>query len=263
MESFLLNQLGDRFKHAKLLEVSDGSYLITMDVRLPVFGKALTIEKRDMKSILRDKAGYLLKRDEQKYTSQRNRVGLDEKQESKGPQVAESEAFSLGEVAKNIVYDKKLLQGPTTTKVPMPQLTQMVGQIPSQQRKMVGDHYLAGGNLDSESDIHALQALSGIPSTGFQPTHFDHQRASNPLDESTLKLIYERFLGLLDEDKNATIDDVLRQEDVTRVLSTAYPLVTPQEVEQAVIERLQAEEESAEIQDMIARFYNKFDELHE
>jgi hypothetical protein len=78
-----------------------------------------------------------------------------------------------------------------------------------------------------------------------------------------LKLIYERFLGLLDEDKNATIDDVLRQEDINRVLSTAYPQVTPQEVEQAVIERLQAEEESAEIQDMIARFYNKFDELHE
>jgi hypothetical protein len=56
---------------------------------------------------------------------------------------------------------------------------------------------------------------------------------------------------------------VLRQEEVNRVLSTAYPQVTPQEVEQAVIERLQAEEESAEIQDMIARFYNKFDELHE
>jgi hypothetical protein len=173
VDSFLLIQLGDRFKLAKLLEVSDGSYLITMDVRLPVFGKALTIEKRNMKSILRDKAGYLLKRDEQKYTSQRNRVGLDEKQESKGPQMAESEAFSLGEVAKNIVYYKKLLQGPTTTKVAMPQLTQMVGQIPSQQRKMVGDHYLAGGNLDSESDIHALQALSGIPSTGFPPSHFD------------------------------------------------------------------------------------------
>jgi hypothetical protein len=38
---------------------------------------------------------------------------------------------------------------------------------------MVGDHYLAGGNLDSESDINALQALSGIPSTGFHPNHFD------------------------------------------------------------------------------------------
>ena len=60
-----------------------------------------------MNSILRDKAGYLLKRDAQKYTSQRNRVGLDEKQESKGPQVAESEAFSIGEAAKNIIYDNK------------------------------------------------------------------------------------------------------------------------------------------------------------
>jgi hypothetical protein len=81
VESFLVNQLGDRFKHAKLLEVSDGSYLITMDVRLPVFGKALTIEKRDMKRILGDKASYLLKRDEQKYSSKRNRVGLDQNQE--------------------------------------------------------------------------------------------------------------------------------------------------------------------------------------
>jgi hypothetical protein len=55
----------------------------------------------------------------------------------------------------------------------------------------------------------------------------------------------------------------LRQEDVTRVLRTVYPLVTPQEVEQAVIERLQAKEKSAEIQDMIARFFDIFDELHE
>lgn len=37
----------------------------------------------------------------------------------------------------------------------------------------------------------------------------------------------------------------------------------PRDIEAAVIERLQAEEESADIQDMIARFYNKFDELHE
>lgn len=41
IEKYLLNQLGDRFKHAKLLEVSEGSYLITMDVRLPVFGKSM------------------------------------------------------------------------------------------------------------------------------------------------------------------------------------------------------------------------------
>ncbi len=83
------------------------------------------------------------------------------------------------------------------------------------------------------------------------------------LDEPTLKLVYERFLGLLDQDKNATIDDVLRQEDINRIIVSNFPHVSPQEIEQAVIERLQAEEESAEIQDMIARFYNKFDELHE
>lgn len=58
IEKQLLAQLGDRFKHAKLLEVSDGSYLITMDVRLPVFGKQLILKERDKKSILN--RGYLL-----------------------------------------------------------------------------------------------------------------------------------------------------------------------------------------------------------
>ena len=83
--------------------------------------------------------------------------------------MAKPEAFFVAEVTKNIVNNKKLLQGPTT-KVPMPQLTQMVCHIHSQQRKMLGDYYQAGEKLDSESVIHALQALSGIPSTGFYPT---------------------------------------------------------------------------------------------
>lgn len=91
---------------------------------------------------------------------------------------------------------------------------------------------------------------------------------SSGVDEQSLKLVYDRYLQLLQEDKNATIDDVLRQEDVKIQLmsfqrSTGAPPISAQEIEQAVIERLQAEEESAEIQDMIARFYNKFDELHE
>jgi hypothetical protein len=59
IEKYLLNQLGDRFKHAKLLEVSEGSYLITMDVRLPVFGKSMSLAMRDKKSIL-NQEGYLL-----------------------------------------------------------------------------------------------------------------------------------------------------------------------------------------------------------
>ncbi len=58
MQRQILEQLGDRFKHAKLLEVSDGSYLVTMDVRLPVFGKAAPLNPRDKKSILAK--GYLL-----------------------------------------------------------------------------------------------------------------------------------------------------------------------------------------------------------
>ena len=67
VEKQLLAQLGDRFKHAKLLEVSEGSYLITMDVRLPVFGKAMSLAQRDNKSILN--RGYLLTQNPQKYTS--------------------------------------------------------------------------------------------------------------------------------------------------------------------------------------------------
>ena len=38
---------------------------------------------------------------------------------------------------------------------------------------------------------------------------------------------------------------------------------TERDIEQAVIERLYAEEETQDIQQMIAKFYNKFDELHE
>ncbi len=46
--------------------------MITMDVRLPILGKAAEIHKRDKQSILNK--GYLLNQNAQKYTSQRNRV---------------------------------------------------------------------------------------------------------------------------------------------------------------------------------------------
>jgi hypothetical protein len=46
-----------------------------------------------------------------------------------------------------------------------------------------------------------------------------------------MKLIYERFLASLDSDKNATIDDVLRHEDINRVISSQYPQVNPAEIE--------------------------------
>lgn len=39
IEQRVMAQLGDRFHHGQLLEISENSYLITGGVRLPVFGK--------------------------------------------------------------------------------------------------------------------------------------------------------------------------------------------------------------------------------
>jgi len=41
IENKLVGQLGDRYKNARLVEISENSYLITCDVRLPIFGKSL------------------------------------------------------------------------------------------------------------------------------------------------------------------------------------------------------------------------------
>jgi hypothetical protein len=51
--------LGDRFKHAKLLEISENSYLIANNVRLPILGKQYSIGERTKSSI--SKRAYLLK----------------------------------------------------------------------------------------------------------------------------------------------------------------------------------------------------------
>lgn len=72
--------------------------------------------------------------------------------------------------------------------------------------------------------------------------------------------VYDRYLQLLQEDKNARIDSILKEESFVRQFSGRFD---QKEIEAAVLDRLQADEENAEIQDMIAKFYNKFDELHE
>ena len=51
VESFLAEQLGFCFKHAKLLKIIYGRYLITTDLRLPVFVMALSIDNCVNKSI--------------------------------------------------------------------------------------------------------------------------------------------------------------------------------------------------------------------
>jgi hypothetical protein len=58
IEQRVMAQLGDRFRHGKLLEISENSYLITGGVRLPVFGKSFKRLERTKSSI--SKKAYLL-----------------------------------------------------------------------------------------------------------------------------------------------------------------------------------------------------------
>ena len=59
VERQVMGQFGDRFKHAKLLEISENSYLISHSIRLPILGKAHSIIERTKSSI--SKRAYLLK----------------------------------------------------------------------------------------------------------------------------------------------------------------------------------------------------------
>ena len=54
---------------------------------------------------------------------------------------------------------------------------------------------------------------------------------------------------------------ILKEEPILSILQNN--IFTEKDIEQAVIEKLYQEEETQDIQQMIAKFYNKFDELHE
>ena len=66
--------MGDRFKDAKLLEVSENSYLITTEVRLPVFGKSFQLFQRTKSSI--STRGHLLTHKRKEYTTNREDLPL-------------------------------------------------------------------------------------------------------------------------------------------------------------------------------------------
>ena len=70
IEKNLVGSLGDRFKNARLLEVSENSYLITTDVRLPILGKQFQIIERTKSSI--SKRAYLLNKNPE-YTNRASR----------------------------------------------------------------------------------------------------------------------------------------------------------------------------------------------
>lgn len=64
-----MGQLGDRYEHAQLIEISRNSYLISNKVRLPVFGRRENLIERTKDSI--SKKGYLLMKDSEFLSSQR------------------------------------------------------------------------------------------------------------------------------------------------------------------------------------------------
>lgn len=86
--------------------------------------------------------------------------------------------------------------------------------------------------------------------------------ALSSVDEQTVSYVYNRYIELLQQDKNASIEQILREEPFASHLRETASY-TDRQIEQAVIEKLYHEEETQDIQQMIAKFYNKFDELHE
>ena len=69
IEKRLVGQLGDRYEHAQLIEISRNSYLISNKVRLPVFGRKENIIERTEDSI--SKKGYLHMKDSEFFQSAR------------------------------------------------------------------------------------------------------------------------------------------------------------------------------------------------
>lgn len=69
IEKRLIGQLGDRFQHATLIELSRQSYLISNSVRIPIFGRKANIIERTPEST--SKKSYLLMKDSEFYTNQR------------------------------------------------------------------------------------------------------------------------------------------------------------------------------------------------
>jgi uncharacterized membrane protein YheB (UPF0754 family) len=79
--------------------------------------------------------------------------------------------------------------------------------------------------------------------------------------DSVVTQVYKTFLRRRSEDKQVSIKDVLSQEPYASQISQG--IFNERELEKSVQNRLLQEEESGDIQKMIAQFYNKFDELHE
>eukprot|EP00347_Sterkiella_histriomuscorum_P022188 403331364 len=349
IERHLLGQLGDRFKHAKLMEISENSYLISADIRLPIFGRPFQLIERTKTSI--SKRGYLLKMHPE-YTSQNRRKQAVQQQDQHpyhthvivnnkdllGQNLLQQDNVQTSGM-KNVVYEKIRIK-PNTNDLTgnnqsmFPNRKDSLGKetldsesdaqlaiqqqassydgilIPFNQQKMLINQYSEEqksninvkvpdlnllpqtqmSSLIQMGNISGVQDRSGANQTQniiedsslvmapqnqyinstqqysstqpFQQYNQQYIQNSANIEERAINQVYDRYLQILQqENQPPRVDDILREESFAREFSGVQ--LDEQQIEAAVMERLQAEEESAEIQEMIAKFYNKFDELHE
>lgn len=78
----------------------------------------------------------------------------------------------------------------------------------------------------------------------------DMQSAPQLLDPEIVTQVYQTYAAQLSRDRNAKIKDVLQQEPFNSLMQQG--VFSEQDMEIAVFQKIYAEEESADIQQMIA-----------
>jgi hypothetical protein len=146
------------------------------------------------------------------------------------------------------VYDVKVFSTGGKNTVTMSQANRM--PLPQYQQ-------LSNASQDIRVDIEVPQPSYFQPIVNIQG---QTDRITN-IDVGLIQQVYQNFLNLSAQNPNAQIKDVLRQEPFATYIQEG--LLNEKEVERAVYTKIYVEEESQDIQKMIAQFYNKFDELHE
>ena len=138
----------------------------------------------------------------------------------------------------------------------------MVGNIINniQSQNQMNDQMLNLNNASKDTKL-AFGIASGANVAG-----------QGKVDDQTVNYVYNRYIEMLQQDKNATIESILREEPMASQIQAQLMVgaggkvisgYTERDIEQAVVDKIYQEEETQDIQDMIAKFYNKFDELHE
>ena len=271
IERRLVGQLGERYRDARLVEVSEGSYLIQNRIRLPIFGKNIAPIKRNKDNIL--KKTYLLEKqsDSKKYVLEKHTRSAGQGESQMLP--TDIKQSTDGQPGMNPATTQPIIgTRPGVDTFDSESEQQQIGgsgiQMPIPKISHSGEALANSGQLNTQinEQLHNLNIASKVQSGTSGPL------GQVKVDESIVNYVYNKYIDLLQFDKNASIEQILKQEPIASQIS-AQLVVGPQgtiiqgyserDIEQAVIDKLYQEEETQDIQNMIAKFYNKFDELHE